>query len=88
MQEFISEDELDTFEGWLRYQALDQATMTLDEVAMWRCTFEECKERAAASPKVGLMNFKWVPDEHRYAVAIQDGSGLRLARLCTKSRVF
>ena len=26
MQEFISEDDLHTFEGWLRYQGFDVAT--------------------------------------------------------------
>jgi hypothetical protein len=86
LQEFISEDELDTFEGWLRYQALDQATMTPDELAMWLRTFEESKERSAANPKVGLMNLKSVPGEHRYAVALQDGSDLWLALWVRRSR--
>ena len=33
MQEFISEDDLDTFEGWLRYQAIDAATLMPGELA-------------------------------------------------------
>jgi hypothetical protein len=40
VQEFISEDDLNTFEGWLRYQAIDAATTPPDELAMWRGHFD------------------------------------------------
>lgn len=49
MQEFISEDDLKTFEGWLRYQAVDAATATPDELAMWRGLFDEVSERSLAT---------------------------------------
>ena len=74
MQEFVSEDDLNTFEGWLRYQAVDAATTPPDELAMWRDLFDEKRERSLASPKVGLMNLPAVPGEHRYAVAVREGS--------------
>jgi hypothetical protein len=86
MQKFISEDELDTFEGWLRYQSVDQATISPDELAMWLRNFEESKEQRATSRKVGLMKFKSVPGEHRYGVAIQDESTLWLALWVRRSR--
>jgi hypothetical protein len=53
MQEFISEDDLNTFEGWLRYQAIDAATTPPDELAMWRGLFDEGKKRSLASPQGG-----------------------------------
>jgi hypothetical protein len=43
MQDFISEDDLDTFEGWLRYQAVDPTTVTADELANWRSLFDEAR---------------------------------------------
>jgi hypothetical protein len=76
VQEFISEDDLQTFEGWLKYQAVDAATTTPEELAMWRHLFEDARARSAASPKVGLMKLK--PGEHRYAVAVREGSDLWL----------
>ena len=41
MVEFISEDDLRTFEGFLKYQAVDPAALTPDELTMWRGYFEE-----------------------------------------------
>jgi hypothetical protein len=37
--EFISEDDLHTFEGWLRYQGFDVATTSPQDLAMWRELF-------------------------------------------------
>ena len=56
MQEFISEDDLHTFEGWLKYQGVDGATAPPDELAMWRGLFDEAKRaQFVPTPKVGLM---------------------------------
>src|SRR5439155_10146572 len=76
VQGFISEDDLQTFEGWLKYQAVD--TSTESELTMWRSLFEEARQRSATSPKVGLMKLQSVPGEHRYAVAVEDGAELWL----------
>jgi hypothetical protein len=78
MQEFISEDDLQTFEGWLRYQTIDAATTTPEELARLRRVFEDARERSATRPKVGLMKLQPVPGEHRYAVAVREGSDLWL----------
>jgi hypothetical protein len=84
--EFISEDDLKTFEGWLRYQAVDAATLTPDELAMWRGYFNEARARSLATPKVGLMKLQPIPGEHRYAVAIREGSDLWLTLWVRRSR--
>ncbi len=86
MQEFISEDDLQTFEGWLRYQAVDAATTAPEELEKWRCLFEDVRERTATCPKVGLMKLQPVPGEHRYAVAVRDGSDLWLTLWVRRSR--
>jgi hypothetical protein len=78
MRRFISEDDLDTFDGWLKYQAIDAATLTPEELAMWRGYFEEATQGSAATPKVGLMKLRPIPGEYRYAVALREGSGLWL----------
>jgi hypothetical protein len=36
VQEFISEDDLKTFEGWLKYQGVNAATTATHELNMWR----------------------------------------------------
>jgi hypothetical protein len=35
--EFISEDEANTFEGWLRYQGVDASMITSDELLRKGC---------------------------------------------------
>jgi hypothetical protein len=84
--EFISEDDLKTFEGWLKYQAIDAATTAPEELARWRGIFEEARQRSAAQPKVGLMKLQPVPGELRYAVAVREGSDLWLTLWVRRSR--
>ena len=86
MQGFISEDDLQTFEGWLRYQAVDAATTAPEELATWRSIFEEVRKRRATRPKVGLMKLQPVPDQHLYAVAVREGSDLWLTLWVRRSR--
>jgi hypothetical protein len=87
--DFISEDDLLTFEGWLRYQAFDNAPP--EELEVLRRLFDELMERRKASPKVGLMKFQPVLGEQKYAVAIRDGSDLSLTlwvRYSRKGEIF
>lgn len=84
--DFISEDDLKTFEGWLRYQAVDAAALTQDALETWRTMFDEVRERSAATPKVGLMKLRPVHGEYRYAVALRQGSDLWLALWVKRSR--
>jgi hypothetical protein len=75
VREFISEDDLNTFEGWLRYQGVDSATAA-DELEMWRKIYNERSQ--GSSDKVGLMKLRSIPGEHRYAVAVKEGADLWL----------
>jgi hypothetical protein len=85
-QAFISEDDLQTFEGWLKYQAVDPTAIAPEEMEKWRHIFEDARKRTAAGPKVGLMKFQPVPGEHRYAVAVENGSNLWLTLWVRRSR--
>ena len=80
MQDFISEDDLKTFEGWLRYQGFDAAKLTPEDLASWRAAFDETQElKAAAGPRVAVMKLRpLMPGEYRYAVAVREGAGLWL----------
>src|SRR6266852_6124255 len=75
--EFIDEDELQTFEGWAKYQAINVDSLN-DELAMWREYFDDAKKRRDGARKVGRMKLKR-PGESTYAVATRDGSDLWLA---------
>jgi hypothetical protein len=72
--EFVGEDDLGSFEGWLKYQAAGEATPK--ELEQLRAIYERAREISLATPKVGLMKFK--PGEHRYAVAVCNASDLWL----------
>ena len=77
---FISEEDLATFDGWMRYQRLgDPAGMPVEQLKSWREAFEDVRARVASTPKVGLMKLKkLLPGEFRYAVAFRESSNLWL----------
>jgi hypothetical protein len=69
---FISEDDLNSFEGWLRYQGYDPEMLAPDDLEKWREVYDEIKKRPNA--KVGLMKLgSSVPGDRIYAVAVNDG---------------
>jgi hypothetical protein len=76
--DFISEDDLNTFEGYLRLQAVDPMTAGPDELAMFRQFFDEAMATKSAIQKLGEMKFKAIPGELRYAVAVREGDDLWL----------
>ena len=82
MPEFISEDDLKTFGGWLRYQSIDAATTGPEDMETWRSVFDDIVQL----PKVGLMKLPQKPGVHRYAVAVRDGSDLWLTLWVLRSR--
>ena len=89
IRNFIGEDDLGTFEGWLKYQVGDAASTSPDQIALWRDLYDEVTERGASTPKAGLMKLK--PGEHRYAVAVRDDAELWLAlwvRRSPKSDIY
>jgi hypothetical protein len=77
--DFISEDDLNTFDGYLRLQAVDPSTAGPDVLAMYRQFFDEAMAIRATTPKLGAMKFKPVAGEYRYAVAVREGADLRVA---------
>ncbi len=79
VDKFISEDDLATFEGWLKYQGIDPATTSPEELKRWREYFAQISAQRSVTPKVGLMKLQQASSEHRYAVAVRDGSCLWLA---------
>ena len=86
MREFIGEDDVNTFEGWMKYQAIDIAQLDEAGLAIWRRIFDEAQQRSLATPKVGLMQLRAVSGEYRYAVAVEDGSNLWLTLWVRRSR--
>jgi len=76
--EFISEDDLEVFEKWLKYQGAPRETLAPEELEEWGRAFDEVRKSAGATPKVGLMKIRRAPGEHAYAVAVRD-DGLWLA---------
>lgn len=73
----LSEDDLHTFEGWLKFQAINLAVLTDDEARQWRELFDEATNRRQSTPKVGRMKLKPMrPGEYRYAVALRDAADL------------
>jgi hypothetical protein len=79
MGNFIGEDELSTFDGWMKYQAFDPSTMRPEELEDWRSIYDEGRGRVSASPKAGLMKRRPLPPgEYRYAVAVREGVDLWL----------
>jgi hypothetical protein len=86
MTRFISEDDLETFEIWLRYQGFDAATLPPDDLAEWRDMFDRARRDSVATPKVGLMKLRCLPGEHRYAVAVRENSNLWLTLWVRRSK--
>jgi len=88
MNDFISDEDLSTFEGFLAYHGRHSFP---EDLGMWRRIFDEATERREASPKVGLMKLQPIVGEQKYAVAIRDGSDLWLTlwvRCSRKGEVF
>jgi hypothetical protein len=91
-EDFISEDDLLTFEGFLRYQCINPDAVPADELKAWRRRFDELVEQITTGPKVGRLKLRaLLPDEKRYAIAIQDGADLWLTmwvRCSPKGEIF
>lgn len=86
MAEFIHEDQLGTFEGYLKFQAIDPSVLSVDELSEWRGIFEEASARRATKEKVGLMKLRRLSGEHLYAVVVREGSDLWLGLWVRRSR--
>jgi hypothetical protein len=88
--EYISEDDLNTFEGWLKYQAFDLSTLSEEAAAAVRELFDEAVKARATARRVGRMKLKR-PGDSTYAIAIRDDTDLWLAlwiKRSSKSEFF
>jgi hypothetical protein len=86
VQNFIGEDDLTTFEGWLRYRGADAAAAP-EDLMEWRSLFEETRKRSSGTPKVGMMKLKpRTAGERRYAVAVREGVDLWLVLWVKRSQ--
>lgn len=77
--EYVSEDDLSTYEGWLKYQAINLSALTEEEATGVREMFDDAVKRRKTARKVGRMKLNVQPGESKYAVAIRDGEDLWLA---------
>lgn len=77
---FIDEDELDEFDGWLNYQAIDSKTLSPEQRTQWLALFEKVQAHARSTPKVGAMKFSERESAgSRFAIALEKDSVLFLA---------
>lgn len=76
MREF-SEDDFDTFDGWLKCQGFDAMT-TPKQMALLRKAYDDARQRSLATPKMGRIFKPLQPGELRYAVAIRKAERLWL----------
>ena len=67
--QFISEDNVQTFQGWLKYQGIEAGALSPQDIEMWRSIFDDVEKGRLARTKVGMMKLRANPGEHRYAVA-------------------
>ena len=72
MREFTSEDDLKTFDGWMRYQGFDKSSLDAEQLQVCKKMFDHIGHRGATRPKVGLMKLRAAEGEHRYAVALRN----------------
>lgn len=77
MSDFISEDDLNTVDGYLRYQGVDRATTAPDVLAQYLDEFDKAIAKKAATPPMGVMDLER-PGQHLYAVAVREGVDLWL----------
>lgn len=76
--EYISEDDLNTYESWLKYHAFDLSTLSDEEAVAVHKLFDEAVSGRMTARKVDRMKLKR-PGESTYAIAIRDGADLWLA---------
>lgn len=77
--QFTDERELESFDGWLRYQAA--ANLSDADLAVWRSIYEAIEQRKTLTPKIGVMSLS---TGSLYAVAVED-DGLWIAAWIRRS---
>jgi|SRR5579872_160060 len=71
--QFLSEDDLSTFEGWLKYQAIEPTSLPEAELATWKSLYKASRKLADTQPQIGLMKLKLMQgDERRFGIATRE----------------
>ena len=82
MSDFTSEDDLNTFDGYLRYQGIDPKTTKPDVLTQFREAFDEAMAKRLATPPMGAIfkpkNAGAKQGEFKIAVAVRNGAELLL----------
>jgi hypothetical protein len=84
-RDFILEDDLNTFDGYLRLQGIEPSIAEPKVLATYRQFFDEAMAIRAATPKFGAMKFRPAAGEYRYAVALREGTDLWLTTWVRRS---
>jgi len=79
MQEFVSEDELPSYEQWLQSQNFVDDPSATEQELLFRACYESMRQAALATPKFGPANLKPKAGEYRYAVAVEEAGRLWIA---------
>ena len=88
MKKFISEDDLDSFGGFLEYQGIDRSSVSTAELAEWRDIFNESRATKLASARVGAMKLTKIEGMYQYAVAVREDSKLFLTLWVRRNKKF
>ena len=75
-QEFVSEEELPSFEEWIQIQTFDRLRSTQEELATLSRLYDQMVGQALATPKFGRMNLRPKAGEYRYAVVAKEAGEL------------
>jgi hypothetical protein len=81
----ISEDDLDSFEGWIKHQGIEASALSDTDREMWQSMYLDVQRRVSETPKVGSMKLTDIPNEYRLAVAVED-NGLWLTLWIRRSK--
>jgi hypothetical protein len=76
--EYLSEHDLATYEGWLRFQGIDLSSLTEGDSDGVRELFDKAVIARATKRKVGRMKLNR-PGQSGYAIAVRDDGDLWLA---------
>jgi hypothetical protein len=69
----LTEDDLETFEGWLKFQSFF-GPLSPDDRAELRRHFDRIQNEKALTTPIGSIRLPSLrPDEYRYGVAVQEG---------------
>jgi hypothetical protein len=85
VRDFVSEGDLDSFEGWIKYQGFDAPALSPSDLEMWKSMYLDVRRRVANTPRVGQMKLRDSPGEYRIAVAVED-EGLWLTLWVRRSK--